>query len=66
MSFIVRRPRLLDPDNAMSTRAIKSALDGIVQAGVLKGDTVSLVEIGGVAQEKAKECELEVILEEIE
>lgn len=65
VSFIVRRPRLLDPDNAMSSRALKAVLDGIVAVGILQGDTSTHIEIGSVTQEKAKEPEVEIILEEI-
>jgi Holliday junction resolvase RusA-like endonuclease len=65
ISYIIRRPRLLDPDNAMSSKALKAAVDGIVEAGLLRGDTVKLVTIGYVRQEKAKEPEVEIILEEI-
>jgi hypothetical protein len=49
----------------MSSKALKAAVDGIVEAGLLRGDTVKLVTIGYVRQEKAKEPEVEIILEEI-
>lgn len=65
ISFVIRRPRLLDPDNARSSSALKAGLDGLVAAGLIKDDSCAFIELGDVRQEKAKACEVEVILEEL-
>jgi hypothetical protein len=69
VSFILRRGRRLDPDNAASTRALKSLVDGLRDAGLLKDDTEQYCERGSVRQEIGREYRLRpsvlVILEEI-
>src|SRR5688572_19386042 len=43
VTFVVRRPRFLDPDNARSSSCLKCAIDSMVDAGILRGDTVACV-----------------------
>jgi len=70
VSYILRRGRRLDPDNAASTGVLKVLLDSIVEAGLLKDDTLLYCTRGEVTQEVGKqyrECpSVVVILEEIE
>ncbi len=58
VSFIVRRGRRLDPDNAASSICLKAVLDGIVEAGLLEDDTLLHCERGDVTQETGKEYKL--------
>lgn len=58
VSFIVRRGRRLDSDNACSSLALKAILDGLVEAGLLGGDTLLHCERGDVLQETEKAYKL--------
>lgn len=66
ISFVLRRGRFLDPDNARSSACLKAIIDGIVDAGLIRGDTVELVRAGEVAQETGwrRRPEVVVLLEE--
>ena|GEM_PF-3757105 len=67
VSFIVRRGRRVDADNARSSLAMKACIDGFVDAGMVPDDTTDFVLCGQVKQEIAKEWrdfpELLVIVE---
>ena len=69
ISFVIRRGRRLDADNAASSTALKAALDGIVEAGLLKDDSLLYCERGDVMQETGKQYRLRpevvVILEPV-
>jgi hypothetical protein len=70
VSFVLRRGRRLDPDNAASTQALKVILDSVVGAGLLKDDSLLYCTRGEVTQETGKQYKLHpnviVRLEEIE
>lgn len=55
VSYIIRRARRLDPDNAASSGALKHILDGLVDAGLLVGDTAKHTIRGEVRQETGKQ-----------
>jgi hypothetical protein len=58
ISFVVRRARRLDPDNAASSQALKAIVDGFRDAGLLKDDTADYCERGSVTQEIGKQYKL--------
>src|SRR5438045_1127925 len=70
VSFVIRRGRKIDPDNAASSKALKNALDGAVEAGLIADDSLMFCERGDVTQETDKRYrerpELQVIFEGIE
>ncbi len=70
VSFVVRRGRKVDADNASSSGALKALLDGVVEAGLIADDSLLFCERGSVTQEtnrKYKERpEVLVTVEEIE
>lgn len=55
ISFIVRRGRRLDPDNAAASSSLKALVDGLRDAGLLADDTAKHCTRGAVDQEISKE-----------
>jgi hypothetical protein len=51
ISFIIRRGRRIDGDNARSSGALKAVIDGFVDEGMVKDDSTEFVLHGGVKQE---------------
>jgi hypothetical protein len=50
ISFIIRRGRALDDDNAKGSHALKAICDGLRDAGLIKGDTLAFMHRGTVDQ----------------
>lgn len=68
ISFIIRRGRLLDDDNAAASACLKAIVDGLRDAGLIKGDNYSLMRRGTVTQTTGAQWrlfpEVEVRIEE--
>lgn len=69
ISFVIRRGRLLDDCNAVGSIALKSIVDGLRDAGLIKGDTLAFMRRGKVEQVAGPPWrlfpEVEVKIEEI-
>lgn len=70
VSWVIRRGRKIDPDNACSSAVLKHCLDGCVDAGLLRGDSEQFVECGTVTQETGRlyrdRPEILLILQEVD
>ena len=68
ITFTLRRGRLLDPDNAHSSRCLKVLVD-VLKAWLFPDDKQACVEYGPIRQETGKQWrlqpEVEVLVEEL-